>query len=180
VLVLVATSRPVGAQDSARRTDSQWLQDVTRYYAAALKLPDLATAPRRGIMHELRIWTGFGLTGTALLVLSETPKGWTGTDYYPVGWKQKPKRQRLPADSAKALWDAALSAGLLDLPAEAPRSPLTHVNDGFSVLIEWVDSTRTGTSAAAHPDHYCTPGDLRILAVTKVLLGRYAPQCATQ
>jgi hypothetical protein len=170
--------RARGAQEAGDASDSQWLLADTRPYAAAIGLQDLATASQRGVLQELRLWTGFGLTGVALLVLRETAKGWTGTDYYPVGHTRAPRRLRVPADSTEKLWRAAVDAGLLALPIEPQRLPSTLlVDDGYSVLIEWADSTRTGVTAAAHPDVFCSADDERILAVVRALVGRYAPTC---
>jgi hypothetical protein len=178
LLALLVSPRIAGAQEAGGASDSQWLLADTRPYAAAIGLQDLATASQRGVLHEVRLWTGFGLTGVALLVLRETAKGWTGADYYPVGQARAPKRLRLPPDSTQKLWRAAVDAGLRQLPIEPQRVPSTlFVDDGYSVLIEWADSTRTGVTAAVHPDVFCSADDERILAVVRALVGRYAPTC---
>jgi hypothetical protein len=178
---LLMSPQFVGAQEAGSANHSQWLVQDTRPDAAALGLGDLATAPQRGVVHEVRLWSGFGITGVALLVLRETAKGWTGTEYYPVGQGQAPRRRRVPADSAAKLWRAAVDAGLLRLPTEPQRPPSDlFVSDGYSVLIEWADSERTGSSAAAHPDVFCSPDDQRVLAVLRALMNPYAPKCVTR
>lgn len=165
-------------RDSARPNRSLYLLDFTRPAAEALKLPELATASRRGVKRELRLWTGFGLTGVALLVLRETGKGWTGTDYYPVGEKHAPRKLEVPSDSAARLWRAAVDAGLESLPPE-PRRPPTDlfIDDGYSVVIEWADSTGVHATPAANPDVFCSPDDERIMAVVRAVFGRPAPRC---
>jgi hypothetical protein len=180
LLALLLSPHLVGAQEAVSANHSQWLVQYTRPYAVELGLNDLA-APPNGALRELRLWTGFGLTGVALLVLHETAKGWAGTEYYPVGQARAPRRRPVPADSAAKLWRAAVGAGLLALPAEPQRPPSDLVvDDGYSVLIEWTDSARTGSSAAAHPDVFCSPDDQRILAVVRALMDPYVPKCVTR
>jgi hypothetical protein len=177
-MLLLAMPALVGAQASDASSDSMpafWKE--TREEALALGLPDLTLAESAKAGRELRLWSGFGVTGTRLTRLHEVSGEWRGDQYYPVQSTQAPRQARLPVDSAGALWRAATAAGLKELPRQPMRPPSSIViDDGYAVVIEWFDGTRYGVSGSLQPDYFCTPDDRRILAVVRAVLG-YAPLC---
>jgi hypothetical protein len=125
---------------------------------------------------EVRVWSGFGVTGIQLHRAIRVKNAWTATESPNVGGTTP-----LPLEPAQLLsaWSDALLDSLAVLPP-APRRPLeaSLVDDGWIVVIEVARGGKYFMLGTDHPDRFCTRDDQRLLRVVSSVVPNFPKTCS--
>ena len=166
---------PVDAFGQAERTPARFdrvpLMRAVRERAGELQVADLpARLPKPGL-RELRLWYGFGLSGTGMTRMWEDPRGWRVCRYQEegeVGPGPDAHTPAVPSDSLARVWNAFVAEGLLELPP-APHRPETGMSvvDGYSWVLEWFDGKDYGAAGADNPKTFNSPDDQHLERVVR-------------
>jgi hypothetical protein len=144
-----------------------------REYGQRLGLPDLRHATLAPDDLEVRLWSGFGLTGVHLLRLERQDGRWRATEFHPDRVGSDSLGRAFPDSVAWVQrWMRAIDAGLLALPAVPQRNDPRMIADGHSFVVEYRLQDRYGTAGADNPAIYCSADDRQLLRVVGELLGQ--------
>lgn len=178
-IVLRADAQEVSGQVTIAESDhgEHDFVPLARQLATAAGLADLRTATLASDAIEVRMYSGFGISGTRLLRLSNAGGSWTAEEYdvsrlsQPTGPKDK-----TASEDWQASWRTALAAGLTELPPVPRRTQTRVIEDGFSIVFEIRIGATYKALGADNPDLYCSEDDRAFLAVAEALAGRQ-PRC---
>ena len=142
-----------------------------RQIEAQLHLPALANGPPPDTETEVRIWSGFGLTGVDLFIVRQDFDGqWRFFGSSEMDRNPDSTLKHLADDSTwAARWTAAKAAGLTHLRSSPRRSDQLITLDGYSMVVEWVAAGDHRVIGADNPDAHCSPDDSAFMAAGNVL-----------
>jgi len=164
-----------GTIDGYGQTDSAIVRDevIPLMWAVRERANELGAGNLRGNppvpgLRELRLWYGFGLYGTGMIRMWESPSGWRVCQYLAEGEilrdsSAATRQSPIPSEDIAQVWKQAVAEGLLELPP-APRRPKgsMQVADGHSWVLEWYDGKRYGAAGADNPETFESPDDQQL------------------
>src|SRR5262245_4998535 len=116
---------------------------------------------------EVRLWSGFGLSGLDGLLLRRDGNQWLGL-YTSNGVKA---REVHPKTSWNALWKRVEALGILTLPDSSTLPGEQMVLDGISYVVEINDGKVYRTYYYGNPQYQVWPEAENIIEIVKTLKG---------
>ena len=156
-------------------------ESTLKYFARQLGLPDLRNGIPAGDA-EVRIWSGFGLTGETLIRAVRHGGRWVITRHDDPSSPTPNAFQPWIADSVwRRRWTRTIADSFAALP-QTPRrpDPWLFVDDGWGVVIEAAEGKHYHIAGADNPQSFCSADDQRMLRVIAPLGLGVTTKCVTR
>jgi hypothetical protein len=164
-LVGCATGQTPEASETTTQLGNAAADLGIREYTQLLGLPELSGTPLPRGEIELRIWHGFGLTGTRLLRVQRHAGTWRATEAR-IARRGYQALESVPDTlDWSERWEQAVAAGIYQLAPEPVRRGAQPRDDGHSYVVEVREGPRYWTAIADNPHVFCSDDDRRLLAV---------------
>ena len=151
-----------------------------RAISDSLGLPDLAHGVASGRM-EVRVWSGFGLTGIWLVRAVQDGAHWITTEISnPLRVATASFRPWISESCWRQRWTKDVAKAFFALPASPVRPPsyMYPVNDGSAIFMEVVDGPRYHIAGADNPTIHNSKDDQRLLRIMKAIFPPNGDSCA--
>ena len=169
-LILLALSSTRAIAQNSRPQDAD-LGPYVQRFAAEVGLRSL-TKGLIGGEAEIRVWTGFGVTGVTLHRIVRVDGHWTAVRSVPIDHPESLKSVALPDSIDWAgRWTSERSRVFFDLaPRESRGVGYVPRNDGYAVVIEAAEGPRYHIVGWSEPPSGCTPRDHEFVRILAALL----------